>query len=694
MRRAPRRIKLLRALLCSVALVALPAWAQAEAQAEIDAWLRQGYDAPERAASELQRLSEHATDPSTQRQALLSRALVLAQSGRETEALGAADDLQAHARQRNDAQAQAAAPLVPAMLAYNAARLDVAATLAQSVLDGLRPFCGPLLDDTGVSTAETGDAIARCDHRVAWQALQLLQAHAARNAAWPVAAGQARAARDLAAAVGDDFRLGLSTAELAWLTARSDGVDAAWPLLQQAQRLAQRSGDAWLQLRALLAEAQIARQRGDHDSVRRLAEEALPLAQRARSPRQRASVLTFLSDAHAKLGHAAEALRATESGLPIVRRHADRRTELALTNNAGLAKIGLGRRAEGLADLSRVEALAESAGLDALRAEALREFDEALAAAGDARGALTLYHRERTLSTEVMRQAREAALQQLRQRNDRERQQREIELLGRDNQLKAAALANRDLLHRVLAVAALVLLLGVAAVALLYRRVRATHSQLVSSQAALRVQSQRDPLTHLANRRHFLSLMQHERSRGRAERGFEGALLLVDIDHFKHVNDGHGHAAGDQVLCEVARRLTEAVRGDDLVVRWGGEEFLVLALQVPAEQAEALAERVLRLVGERPVMVQGQPVQVTVSIGYARFPLPPKVLPVAWEQAINLADMALYTAKNQGRNRAVGIVAAQADAAPELRRIEADFDRAWHEGRVTLKVAPGPLALA
>jgi diguanylate cyclase (GGDEF)-like protein len=186
--------------------------------------------------------------------------------------------------------------------------------------------------------------------------------------------------------------------------------------------------------------------------------------------------------------------------------------------------------------------------------------------------------------------------------------------------------------------------------------------------------------------------MQAEQARGTG--AFEGALLLVDIDHFKHVNDGHGHAAGDLVLCEVARRLNEAVRSDDLVVRWGGEEFLVLALKVPAAQAEALAERVLRLVGDTPVTVQGLPVQVTVSIGYARFPLPPNVLPVAWEQAINLADMALYTAKNQGRNRAVGIVAAQAPEAPELRRIEADFDRAWHEGRVTLKVATGPVAMA
>ena len=112
-----------------------------------------------------------------------------------------------------------------------------------------------------------------------------------------------------------------------------------------------------------------------------------------------------------------------------------------------------------------------------------------------------------------------------------------------------------------------------------------------------------------------------------------------------------------------------------------------------AERA-AVEAAMLKVIGERPVMVDGRPVAITVSIGYARFPLPPHVLPLGWEQAINLADMALYTAKSQGRNKSVGIVAADAPAEPALRQIEADFERAWSEGRVTLKIAPGPLALA
>ena len=674
------------------------AQAQPGFEQRIDELLRSGFDRPDAALSGLRALPLPADDPAAERLLLLSRGIVSAQSGREAETQAQVDALRAHARALRDGQAEAAALVVQALLAHNAGRMDLAASLAAQARDGLQPYCPPLgqpspyglrssavAEPTGLSEERL-----HCEVRAAWLALQILQQHAARSGDWAGAGTQARLARDLAARAGDDFRWAWNTTDLAWLSARGESYDAGLALLQQAQRHAQRSGDPLLQARVLLAEAQMAAQRGDLQGVSRLAEEALPLAQRAGSPRLESSVLTFLSDAYAKLGRAADALKAAERGLPIARRHQDRRTELALTNNAGLAKIGLKRVDDGLRDLARVEELAQAAGLGALRAEVLREYDEALAAAGDARGALALFHRERAISAEVMRAHREAALKQLQERNHAERQQRNIELLARDNQLKAATLANRDLMQKVWALAALVLLLAAAAVLMVYRRMRATQRQLQSNQASLRVQSERDPLTNLANRRHFLSVMQTSRALGG---GFEGALLLVDIDHFKHVNDGHGHAAGDLVLCEVARRLTEAVRGDDLVVRWGGEEFLVLALQVPTEQAEQLAERVLSHVGDRPVIVQGKPVRVTVSIGYARFPLPPDVLPVAWEQAINLADMALYTAKNQGRNRAVGIVAAQAPSAPDLRHIEGDFDRAWHEGRVTLKVAPGPMAL-
>ena len=324
-------------------------------------------------------------------------------------------------------------------------------------------------------------------------------------------------------------------------------------------------------------------------------------------------------------------------------------------------------------------------------AETLREFSDAFAAVGDLKTALVLYHQERKLGAEIMTTNRDTALAELRARFDREAQQRRLDQLGRDSTLMSAQLDNRNTLQKVWAASALVMMLAVVLVALLYKRVHSINRRLAHNQAFLRAQSQRDPLTGLANRRGLLETAQ---AQGVHEQ-FSGALLMVDIDHFKHVNDGHGHAAGDTVLVEVAQRLAAVVRDNDLVARWGGEEFLVFMPGVGSPQAQALAERVLLVVGDIPVALPGaavNPLRVTVSVGYGSFPLPPARLPMTLERAINLADMALYTAKGQGRNRAVGISSARADKDEALRQIESDFDQAWHEGLLTLQRTQGPLA--
>jgi len=461
-------------------------------------------------------------------------------------------------------------------------------------------------------------------------------------------------------------------------------------LMGHAKRLAAQSGDLAQRAMAANGEARLAGMLGDHKASAQALEEALALAVQANAPRLEAQMLSNLSDNYSRLKRPADALRAAERALAIVRRHSDQRAERVLINNIGIAKIGLGRIAEGRLDLARLLEMWQQSGETGRQAETLLEFGEALAAAGDARGALELYHRERALSAELMRANRSVALKELQTRNDAEARQRDIELLGRDNALKTEALANRDLLLRLWWLLAAVMLLAIVLVTLLYRRVRETHQKLAASHVQLQTQSERDPLTNLANRRHFQAVMASATGRNGQSAGFEGALLLVDIDHFKHVNDAHGHAAGDAVLVEVAKRLNDAVRSDDLVVRWGGEEFLILAPRAAPEQAEQMAARVLRSLGETPIVFGTQALRVTASIGYARFPLPPYAAEVPWEQAINLADMALYTAKNQGRNRAVGMVSSTASTREALHHLEVDFDQAWREGRVTLLQTPGP----
>jgi diguanylate cyclase (GGDEF)-like protein len=173
------------------------------------------------------------------------------------------------------------------------------------------------------------------------------------------------------------------------------------------------------------------------------------------------------------------------------------------------------------------------------------------------------------------------------------------------------------------------------------------HAQLTD---ALRDQAMRDGLTGLVNRREMDRILRQEVSRyERHATSF--ALLMVDIDHFKDVNDKHGHLIGDGVLKWIAQQLQETVRPEDTVARYGGEEMAIIAAHADAETANAIARRVQqRIKANRPTIDGGTGVQVvvpiTVSIGVAT--LPQNAL--LGESLIAAADEALYEAKHSGRD--------------------------------------------
>lgn len=160
--------------------------------------------------------------------------------------------------------------------------------------------------------------------------------------------------------------------------------------------------------------------------------------------------------------------------------------------------------------------------------------------------------------------------------------------------------------------------------------------------------SSRDALTGLANRRAFELAVAREVDR--VARSGEPALLLVlDIDHFKRVNDGHGHAAGDQVIRAVASALVDCVRPMDLVARVGGEEFAIILPNCASTFGQTVAERVRRRVELMPVALSpsNQQISVTVSVGGAFAPQWVRSTPALWQER---ADQQLYMAKAQGRN--------------------------------------------
>lgn len=166
---------------------------------------------------------------------------------------------------------------------------------------------------------------------------------------------------------------------------------------------------------------------------------------------------------------------------------------------------------------------------------------------------------------------------------------------------------------------------------------------------ALRQLATRDQLTGMLNRRELDRILAEESER--AQRfGHSLALVMVDIDHFKSVNDTHGHPAGDAVLRRVAQRLSTQLRTVDRIARYGGEEFALVLVQTDRRAALEVAARIVAAVASQPVTIDGGlELPLTVSAGLAVLPADAKHV----EQLIGSADRALYAAKKGGRNRVV-----------------------------------------
>lgn len=162
-------------------------------------------------------------------------------------------------------------------------------------------------------------------------------------------------------------------------------------------------------------------------------------------------------------------------------------------------------------------------------------------------------------------------------------------------------------------------------------------------------QSIRDPLTGLFNR-HFMEIALDRELRRASRQAKTVAVLMLDVDHFKKFNDTFGHEAGDAVLREVAETLRQAVRSEDIVCRYGGEEFVAILPELSLEGALDRAELLRRMVSEIRTRYRGDGLrEVTISIGVAMYPQTCETL----EQILRAADRALYEAKHQGRNRVV-----------------------------------------
>jgi diguanylate cyclase (GGDEF)-like protein len=178
-------------------------------------------------------------------------------------------------------------------------------------------------------------------------------------------------------------------------------------------------------------------------------------------------------------------------------------------------------------------------------------------------------------------------------------------------------------------------------------RIIELQDRLIHAQESLRELAAHDPLTGLLNRRACLDSLLAELNRG-WRIGNPVCVVMADIDHFKRINDTHGHQAGDEVLCEVARRMQSSLRRYDTIGRLGGEELLLVVPGCSLEDGVKLAERIRHLVCSEPVKAKNKAIDVSISLGVAA--AHPPVRPDL-EALLGSADAALYRAKEAGRNR-------------------------------------------
>lgn len=186
---------------------------------------------------------------------------------------------------------------------------------------------------------------------------------------------------------------------------------------------------------------------------------------------------------------------------------------------------------------------------------------------------------------------------------------------------------------------------------LMSQRIVRRRRELAELNTHLDVLSQTDELTGLANRRGVVTLVGPIIA-GSMRNQREVSALMIDIDHFKQINDTHGHAEGDRVLIEVAQRISEALRAGDVIGRWGGEEFIAVLPETSLDHAREMAERVRTAISHRPIELDDDVITVTASVGYARS------FGQTFDSLITDADDALYLAKSAGRDVVMTLPAA------------------------------------
>ena len=371
-----------------------------------------------------------------------------------------------------------------------------------------------------------------------------------------------------------------------------------------------------------------------------------------------------LSDSLLNRQDYARALLHANRGLTLSRQLVDRVGEATALINQGTALNHLGQHGKGLAAFEEGLKYFQDTNSKADVAEITGGLAQEYAFAGDYRKAFEAEKKFKELNDRLYHDSNAQNLQALEFHYQSEKQEREIALLITQNE-------RRVLTHKFEIVASVLSLALMAALLARFRLLRQNARKLKLLNDQLEVLSFTDPLTGLRNRRFFFQNV--DRYTEDADRAHAGVVrkpqqdheflifYIIDLDHFKQINDTYGHHTGDQVLVQSVERLRTVIRGCDELIRWGGEEFLFTARHSSLDDGPRVAERLRSAIEAEPFdLGTGRFIKRTCSIGFAFYPL---VVHVPgrpnWEAVVALADQALYAAKAAGRNGWVGASASE-----------------------------------
>lgn len=421
---------------------------------------------------------------------------------------------------------------------------------------------------------------------------------------------------------------------------------------------------------------------------------ALKVSRESGLVRVEATILNNMGDGYLRVHNYPKAEILARQALVKYRELDDRSGLVSAQTNIGFALMGQGRVAQGVVEVRIALKNAHDTGAMADEENILGELGRMYEQLGMYSDAVSTIREQQTLSEQLFKSDREKSVATLQEQFDAVQRQKQIELLARENSLKDATISNQRLQQIITLLGAIVTVMGGVFVFLLYRRVRKTNQKLREANKQLEFHAVRDPLTGLFNRRSFFELMNKRalNSNGvRREDDNPDGMMILDIDHFKHINDTLGHAGGDAVLIEIAKRLRSTVRDTDMVMRWGGEEFLVFSPKANAGHLKNLAQRVLNVIGKEPIAVGDKMMTITVTGGFLSLPFSGlSELDCNWEKAMQIADMALYLGKANGRNRAYGLNQLLAPFEQVMPVLERDISAALKAGMVELVEVTGP----